>query len=71
MDVEKVIKYIDSFDYISGSGKKVRQFNFLINVKDGEIKLTEHDGFVWSIQGDEAFEKLSKETKEIIVKINS
>ena len=71
LDVEKVIKYIDSFDYISGSGKKVRQFNFLINVKDGEIKLTEHDGFVWSIQGDEAFEKLSKETKEIIVKINS
>lgn len=46
LDVINVIKYVDSFDYISGSGKKSRQFNFIVSVS-GKIKLNpeEHDSY--------------------------
>lgn len=48
LDVTNIDEYIDYFDYLSGSGKKSRQYNFVVSVKDFEdIKLTEHDGFKW------------------------
>ena len=48
LDIEKVLSYINSFDYISGSGKKARQFNFAVNVKSiDNIQLTEHDSYKW------------------------
>ena len=43
-EVVSVKSYIGSFDYISGSGKKARQYNFILDVKNTEnIILTEHD----------------------------
>lgn len=45
LDVVSIEKFINTFDYISGSGKKARQYNFLVKVNDGEIKLTEHDEY--------------------------
>ena len=48
LDLKKVISYINSFDYVSSSGKKARQFNFLVTVKsEDHIKLTEHDHYQW------------------------
>lgn len=48
LDIEKVTSYINSFDYVSGSGKKARQFNFAVTVKSTDtIKLTEHDSYKW------------------------
>lgn len=48
LDVLKIEEYVDYFDYLSGSGKKSRQYNFLVSVKNFEnILLTEHDEFKW------------------------
>ena len=48
LDIEKVSAYLGSFDYISGSGKKSRQFNFLVKVTNiDNIILTEHSEYKW------------------------
>ena len=47
LDVTSIKYFVNSFDYISGSGKKARQYNFLVDVNDNEIKLTEHDEYKW------------------------
>ena len=47
LNVEKVESYIDQFEYLSGSCKKCRQFNFEVSVSEGEILLTEHDMYKW------------------------
>ena len=64
LDVVNVKSYIGSFDYISGSGKKARQYNFVLDVKNTEnIILTEHDGYNWLII--EEIRKSSKITDEV------
>ncbi len=46
--IKSINSYLGHFDYLSGSGKKTRQFNFLISTEETEpIRLTEHDSFVW------------------------
>ena len=48
LDVTQIVSYIDYFDYLSGSGKKSRQYNFVVKVNNyDDIKLTEHDEFKW------------------------
>jgi len=47
LDIERIESYLDYFDYLSRSGKKARQFNFVIKSREGEIKLTEHDAYKW------------------------
>jgi 8-oxo-dGTP diphosphatase len=48
IDVDRIEMYIDSFDYLSGSGKKSREFNFAVKVKNyNNIVLTEHDEYRW------------------------
>ena len=47
LEVLNISKYIDSFDYLSKSGKKTRQFNFLVNVKLANPILTEHSSYSW------------------------
>lgn len=47
-DMQRILYYINSFDYKSGSGKNARQYNFAIKVKRTDnIVLTEHDAFSW------------------------
>jgi 8-oxo-dGTP diphosphatase len=47
--VTDIREYLESFDYVSGSGKKSRQFNFAVDVAAPEpVKLTEHDTYAWS-----------------------
>lgn len=48
LDVTNVVSYINSFDYVSGSGKNAREYNFLVNVKStDDVKITEHDEYKW------------------------
>ncbi len=48
LDVDKISGFIDFFDYISGSGRKSRQYNFWVKVKDtSKVELTEHDEYKW------------------------
>ncbi|MBQ9267752.1 MAG: NUDIX hydrolase [Clostridia bacterium] len=48
LNVTGIGMFVNTFDYLSRSGKKSRQFNFEIFVKDvSNIFLTEHDEYVW------------------------
>lgn len=48
LDVKYIESYIDYFDYLSNSGKKSRQYNFVVKVKNiDNIRLTEHDEHKW------------------------
>ena len=68
LDLKNVICFINSFDYISGSGKKARQYNFAITVeKEGDIKLTEHDAYKWeTLQSAMENSKITDEVKECL-----
>jgi 8-oxo-dGTP diphosphatase len=48
LDVISVTDYLGSFDYLSRSGLKTRQFNFKVITEPGEIKinLVEHSSFM-------------------------
>ncbi|MFA5000119.1 MAG: NUDIX hydrolase [Patescibacteria group bacterium] len=65
-----ILTYLGSFDYTSGSGKKTRQFNFLIETEPGEIKLeaSEHQAYHLVAPSDKAFNTLniSDSTKAIL-----
>lgn len=48
LDANKASSYLGSFDYLSGSGKKSRQFNFLVEIKNVDnVILTEHSEYKW------------------------
>ena len=68
LDVVNVKSYIGSFDYISGSGKKARQYNFVLDVKNTEnIILTEHDKYNWlTIEEIRKSSKITDEVKYIL-----
>ena len=68
LDLKKVISYINSFDYVSSSGKKARQFNFLVTVKsEDHIKLTEHDHYQWlSIDDVRKNKRITDEVKNTL-----
>jgi len=48
--ITRVVDYIGSFDYVSGSGKRTRQFNFLVETDSDTVILCpgmEHSYHVW------------------------
>ncbi len=46
--VREIKRYLGYFDYESKSGKKTRQFNFVVTVEEPiEIRLQEHDDYAW------------------------
>lgn len=54
LEVTGISRYIDSFDYRSGSGKHSRQFNFAIECAAPEpVRLTEHDAYTWTALTEE------------------
>jgi len=65
LKVEKVLKYLSDFDYVSGSGKKTRQFNFLVEVGEGDIKLSEHEDFAWITNDESVKYNISDSVKKI------
>ena len=68
LDIVNLKSYIGSFDYISGSGKKARQYNFVLDVKNTEnIILTEHDEYNWlTIEEIRKSNKITDEVKYIL-----
>jgi 8-oxo-dGTP diphosphatase len=68
--ITEVTSYLGSFDYASSSEKKVRQFNFLVKTKSGNIKLdpTEHCKYYFLNSSDKKFSTLniSSGTKKIL-----
>lgn len=49
LNIKEIKKYLDNFDYESKSGKKTRQFSFAVTMEESfEIKLEEHDSYVWA-----------------------
>ncbi|MEV6717257.1 NUDIX domain-containing protein [Lentzea sp. NPDC051208] len=51
LQVAEATAYLGSFDYLSGSGKKSRQFNFVVTVTvtaPEPVVLQEHDEFQWA-----------------------
>lgn len=48
LTISKVITTFDGFDYSTDRKPHVRQINFIVEVKPGEVMLSdEHDDFVW------------------------
>ena len=72
ISVTAVVAYLGAFDYASSSGKKTRQFNFLVETEAGDIKLdqNEHSNYFLLNPSDEQFFKLniSNGTKSILLK---
>jgi 8-oxo-dGTP diphosphatase len=49
LTVSTIDEYLGGFDYISGSGKKTRQFTFAVVVHSlAPVRLTEHDSYQWA-----------------------
>ena len=69
-DMQKILYYINSFDYSSRSGKKARQYNFAINVKEtNNIILTEHDEYSWeTVEELMNNDKITDEVKKTVEK---
>ena len=68
LDVTKIGRFINTFDYLSSSGKKSRQFNFEVKVSNTkEIFLTEHDSYVWmNVEDIQNNDKITEEVKYAI-----
>ena len=70
LEIREFLKYLGSFDYLSRSKKRTRQFNFLIGVENpASITLSEHDSYVWITRKDLEHYNLTKEIKEIFLKL--
>lgn len=72
LNANKVIAYLGSFDYTSGSGKKTRQLNFSVSAeKNSPIVLnpSEHDEYYWVNPSDENFSEynISDSTRSVVV----
>ena len=52
LDIDKLLGTFEGFDYTTSKKPKVRQINFKVTTKPGDIALTEHDAFKW-ITADE------------------
>ena len=71
-DMQRILYYIDSFDYKSGSGKNARQYNFAIKVKETDnIVLTEHESYSWqTVEEIINNPKITHEVKNTIKRYN-
>jgi len=68
--VTRVTHYLGHFDYISGSGKRSRQFNFILDVDDYRpVQLTEHEGYSWVQLPDLSERNITDEVSGILSEI--
>lgn len=67
LEVKEIIKKLESFDYKSKSGKKTRQFNFLVSVKSVEkIRLSEHSSCAWVSKKDLKYFPVTDSVKKVL-----
>ena len=67
LDLKRIDKYINYFNYTSKSGKKCRQFNFKVEVEGDDIKLTEHDTYKWIGLNEIEEQYVTPEMRECLV----
>jgi len=68
LDVDEVICYVGHFDYESKKSKRVRQFNFAVDIENcAKVVLSEHDEFKWmSLEEALAHGKISNNVKKCL-----
>lgn len=70
--VTKIIDYLGSFDYTSGSGKKARQFNFLVETAEGEVLLNPQEHSMYYLLSHEEVIgtkfNISLETRSVLLR---
>ncbi len=70
LEVAGISRYLECFDYISHSGKKTRQFNFLVEVKNkSNVVLSEHDSYKWIDCDNISKSGVSDDVKKILSKL--
>ncbi len=68
--VKEVLSILPHFNYLSGNGKKTRQFNFLIEVTDAQkIALTEHERYAWIGKNELSKYNITDKVKRILAAI--
>ncbi|MGC8533763.1 MAG: NUDIX hydrolase [Candidatus Parvarchaeum sp.] len=68
LNIKEILSYIKSFDYESASGKKTRQFNFLVVTKEGDIKISEeHDDYKLIGKNEVNSYNITDNVKEVIL----
>lgn len=71
LQLDIVTGFLPSFDYLSRRGLKTRQFNLTVTVKEPlDIKLTEHDYFVWKQLHEIEGVGISEELRKVLNEIN-
>lgn len=67
LEVVGVVRYLGSFDYLSGSGRPTRQFSFEVSVgTDNDVRLSEHDSYLWAGVSDLEEIQVSREVRQIL-----
>ena len=65
--VKEIKRYLGHFDYVSGSGKPTRQFNFAVAVEEPiEVRLQEHDDYAWVSREDLDRYPVTDSVKEVL-----
>jgi 8-oxo-dGTP diphosphatase len=73
LSIESVDRYINSFDYLSGSGERARQYNFIVTVaKPYAVRLNpeEHAAYYWvnpTAKDLAGYPSLSDKTRHVIL----
>ena len=67
LQVAAVDDYLGFFNYVSGSGRTTRQFNFLVSVCEfRHISLSEHDAFIWAEPPDLHRLRISEAVRQVL-----
>jgi 8-oxo-dGTP diphosphatase len=68
--LHSVLGYVFSFDYFSSSGTRSRQFNFLVDVAKGVVKVddSEHQGYRWVNRDNLNGSRVTKNVIELVLK---
>ena len=68
LTVTQIHRLESQFDYLTGSGKKARQFNFVVDVSDSgkTIILSEHSAYCWAGPKEVQALNLSEKTRNAL-----
>ena len=65
--IMEIKRYLGHFDYESKSGKKTRQFNFLVIAQQPfDVRLQEHDNFAWADKNELSKYPVTDSVKEVV-----
>ena len=68
LTVTQIHRLDSQFDYLTGSGKKARQLNFVVDVEDSRAKiaLSEHSAYCWAGPKEVQALNLSEKTRNAL-----